>query len=143
MGISALPPSFILKHFRNRFQSTALTMTKMSISDLKTLCASSKASALAAMSAANLSGDRARAMDFYLGHMREDMPAEPGRSEAVSTDVADVIEGLMPELMDIFAGSDEVVKFEPVGPDDEEPAQQETVASVILRTVLHSFSLSK
>jgi hypothetical protein len=28
--------------------------------------------------------------------------------------------------MDIFAGSDEVVRFEPVGPDDEEAAQQET-----------------
>jgi len=28
--------------------------------------------------------------------------------------------------MDIFAGSDEVVRFEPVGPDDEEAAAQET-----------------
>jgi hypothetical protein len=32
----------------------------------------------------------------------------------------------MPNLMDIFAGSDEVVRFEPVGPEDEEAAQQET-----------------
>jgi hypothetical protein len=32
----------------------------------------------------------------------------------------------MPSLMDIFAGSDEVVRFEPVGPEDEEAAQQET-----------------
>ncbi len=28
--------------------------------------------------------------------------------------------------MDIFAGSDEVVRFEPVGPEDEAAAQQET-----------------
>src|SRR6185437_5556934 len=81
---------------------------------------------LAAMSAINLSEERARAMDYYLGEMRQDMPAEPGRSEAVSTDVADVIEGMMPDLMDIFAGSDEVVRFEPVGPEDEAAAQQET-----------------
>jgi hypothetical protein len=54
------------------------------------------------------------------------MPAAEGRSQAVSTDVADTIEGLMPSLMDIFCGSDEVVRFEPVGPEDEEAAQQET-----------------
>src|SRR5262249_49117466 len=36
------------------------------------------------------------------------------------------IEGMMPHLMDIFAGSDEVVRFEPVGPEDEAAARQET-----------------
>jgi len=65
-------------------------------------------------------------MAYYLGDVSEDMPDQEGRSTAVSTDVADVIEGLMPNLMDIFAGSDEVVRFEPVGPEDEEAAQQET-----------------
>lgn len=90
------------------------------------MLASEKASALAALSAANLSEDRADAMDYYLGDMSKDMPAQDGRSKAVSTDVADTIEGLMPSLMDIFAGSDEVVRFEPVGPEDEEAAQQET-----------------
>src|SRR3954471_6654231 len=54
------------------------------------------------------------------------MPVSPGRSKAVSTDVSDTIEGMMPQLMDIFAGTDEVVRFEPVGPEDEEAAQQET-----------------
>lgn len=98
----------------------------MDLSTLKAMLASSKASALAAMSAARLSEDRADAMDYYLGHMRKDMPAQEGRSRAVSTDVADTIEGLMPTLMDIFAGSDEVVRFEPVGPEDEAAAQQET-----------------
>ncbi|WP_298254718.1 hypothetical protein [Bradyrhizobium sp.] len=32
----------------------------------------------------------------------------------------------MPHLMDVFAGSDEVVRFEPVGPEDEAAAAQET-----------------
>jgi len=101
-------------------------MAQMSSLDLKAMLAAQKADALAAMSAAELAEERADAMDYYLGNMEKDMPAQAGRSKAVSTDVADTIEGLMPNLMDIFAGSDEVVRFEPVGPEDEEAAQQET-----------------
>jgi hypothetical protein len=78
-------------------------MAKMSTSDLKAMLASEKADALAALSAARLAEERADAMDYYLGDMRKDMPAQ-----------------------DIFAGSDEVVRFEPVGPEDEAAAQQET-----------------
>jgi hypothetical protein len=101
-------------------------MPKMDILELKSILASEKNDALAALVAARLSEERARAMDYYLGHMQYDMPALDGRSRAVSTDVADTIEGLMPQLMDIFAGSDEVVRFEPVGRDDEAAAAQET-----------------
>ena len=101
-------------------------MSKMSILDLKALLAAEKSDALAAISAARLAEERADAMDYYLGDMRKDMPAQDGRSRAVSSDVADTIEGLMPNLMDIFAGSDEVVRFEPVGPEDEAAASQET-----------------
>lgn len=101
-------------------------MPKMSTLDVKTVLGAQKADALAAITAANLSEDREDAMKYYLGDMEKDMPAQEGRSRAVSTDVADTIEGLMPALMDIFAGSDEVVRFEPVGPEDEEAAQQET-----------------
>jgi hypothetical protein len=101
-------------------------MAKMSTDELKSILAAQKTDALAALVAAQLSQDRATAMEYYLGDMTQDMPVVEGRSQAVSTDVADVIEGLMPMLMDIFAGSDEVVRFEPVGPEDEEAAQQET-----------------
>src|SRR5579871_6076962 len=101
-------------------------MPKMSVLDLKAMLASEKANALAAISAAQLAEERADAMDYYLGHMNKDMPPQEGRSRAVSTDVADTIEGLMPHLMDIFAGSDEVVRFEPFGPEDVAAAEQET-----------------
>jgi hypothetical protein len=101
-------------------------MAKMPLSDLKALLSAEKADALAGASTSMLAESRADAMDYYLGDMSKDMPAQDGRSRAVSTDVADTIEGLMPHLMDIFAGSDEVVRFEPVGPEDEEAAQQET-----------------
>jgi hypothetical protein len=61
-----------------------------------------------------------------MGDMSKDMPAPEGRSQAVSTDVADTVEGLMPQLMEIFAGGDEVVRFDPVGPQDAAAAEQET-----------------
>src|SRR5712692_8977180 len=99
---------------------------KMSPSDLKALLAAEKADALAATSAAKLSADRSDAMDYYLGDMSKDMPAADGRSQAVSTDVADTVEGLMPALIEIFASSDEVVRFEPVGKEDIRAAEQET-----------------
>ncbi len=101
-------------------------MAKMPVLTLKAILASQKADALAAMTAAQLSQDRADAQDYYLGDMSKDMPAQEGKSRAVSTDVADTIEGLLPGQMDIFCGSDEVVRFEPFGPEDEEAAQQET-----------------
>src|SRR5262245_51152419 len=101
-------------------------MPKLSTGDLRALLAAEKADALSAMSASKLSGERSRALDYYLGDMTRDMPAPEGRSRAVSTDVADTIEGLMPTLMDIFCGGDEVVRFEPVGPEDVAAAEQET-----------------
>jgi hypothetical protein len=100
-------------------------MAKMDVHSLKALLMSSKAGALSVNNAAELSADREKALDYFMGRM-PDLPAQDGRSSAVSTDVADTIEGLMPALMDIFAGSDEVVRFDPVGPEDEEAAQQET-----------------
>lgn len=101
-------------------------MPKMTNIDLTTLLQNERISALARMNAASLVTERSDAMDYYLGNMTKDMPSQEGRSKTVSMDVADAIEGLMPMLMDIFAGSDEVVRFEPVGPEDEAAAQQET-----------------
>jgi hypothetical protein len=101
-------------------------MPKMSPAELKSLLAAEKADALSGMSAAKLSAERRDAMDYYFGDMSKDMPAADGRSHAVSSDVADTIEGLMPQLMDIFCSDDEVVRFDPVGPEDVAAAEQET-----------------
>ena len=101
-------------------------MPKMPLSELKAMLAAEKADALAAVSASKLSHERTDAMDYYLGDMARDMPAPEGRSQAVSTDVADTIEGLMPSLMEIFCTGDDVVRFEPVGPEDVAAAEQET-----------------
>jgi hypothetical protein len=101
-------------------------MPKMEVIELEAMLSAERANALAAMSSATLAEDRAKANDYYLGDMSADMPSLDGRSSAVSSDVADTIEGLMPSLMDIFCSSDEVVKFEPVGAEDEAAADQET-----------------
>ncbi len=101
-------------------------MPQMSSGDLKAMLSAEKTDALAATRAARLSQERTDAMDYYLGDMSRDLPAADGRSSAVSTDVADTIEGLMPALMDIFAATEEVVRFEPVGKEDVKAAEQET-----------------
>ena len=101
-------------------------MPKMTELELKALLDAEKAAALSAPQASRLSSDREQAQRYYLGDMSRDMPALEGRSSAVSTDVADTIEGLMPTLMDIFCGGDNVVRFDPVGPEDVRAAEQET-----------------
>lgn len=75
--------------------------------------------------------DRERALDYVHadpddGYMAKDLPPDPGQSKAVSTDVSDAIETVLPDLMEIFAGGDNVVAFAPFGPEDEKQAEQET-----------------
>ena len=100
-------------------------MAKMSLTQLKAILSSEHQDAMASMSNSKLSSEREDNLDYYNGVM-SDMPSIEGRSSAISTDIADTIEGLMPSLMDIFASSDDVMEFDPVGPEDEEAAQQET-----------------
>lgn len=101
-------------------------MPKMTDATLQAMLGAQYSAAQSAQNSAKLSQDRARALDYYNGDLSKDLPAATGRSSAVSMDVADTIEGIMPQLMDVFMGGDEVVKFEPVGPDDEQAADQET-----------------
>lgn len=49
-----------------------------------------------------------------------------GRSQVVSRDVAEVVDGMLPSLLKIFASGEEVVKMEPQQPQDEEAAKQAT-----------------
>lgn len=76
------------------------------------------------LSTGTLSSQRRRAMEYYLG--------EPygneieGRSQVVTSEVADTIEWILPSLLKIFTSSDKAVMFEPVGPEDEAAADQET-----------------
>lgn len=68
------------------------------------------------------SQERIRAMDFYLG---EPFGNEvQGRSSVVSTEVADTIEAIMPNLMRVFTANDKYVRFSPRTAEDVERADQ-------------------
>ena len=71
-----------------------------------------------------LSKQREMAMEYYyslpFGNEVE------GRSQFVDSTVQDTIEWIKPSLMRIFASGDEMVKFNPTGPEDVEMAEQAT-----------------
>ena len=72
----------------------------------------------------DLSDQRTKAMEYYLGEPFGN--EEDGRSQVVSRDVADTIEWIKPSLLKTFAASDQAVRFDPEGPEDEEQSEQET-----------------
>lgn len=71
-----------------------------------------------------LNSDRAKALKYYLGEPYGN--ESKGRSSIVTTEVADTIESMLPQILKPFVAQDRVVEFDPVGPDDEEAAKQET-----------------
>ncbi len=82
--------------------------------------------ALTSDNASQLKSDRLKNLSYYEGDMTDVLPNPIDRSKAVSTDVADVVDGLMPSLMDVFCGGDDICVFNPQGEDDVEGAEQET-----------------
>ena len=71
---------------------------------------------------------RQKAMVYYLAEPKLDLspPEIEGRSSVVSPDVRNTIEAMLPQLMVKFAGSEQVVEFEPQKPGDEKKAEQAT-----------------
>ena len=71
-----------------------------------------------------ISQQREQAMAYYYG-----LPFGneiDGRSQYVDSTVQDTIEWIKPSLMRVFASGDEMVKFNPHGPEDVEMAKQAT-----------------
>lgn len=98
-------------------------MGKMTESELKAVLSAEIADALG-HAGGEIGEQRRKALDYYLG--RPFGNEMEGRSRVVSTDVADTIEWILPALLKIFTAGDEVVRFEPAGPEDEEVAKQAT-----------------
>lgn len=75
-----------------------------------------------------ISTAQARAMQYYLGLPEGDLspPGIQGRSAIVDTTVSDQIEWLMPQLMEIFFASGNIVRFTPRKRGDEAGAEQMT-----------------
>src|SRR5262245_34401061 len=98
-------------------------MSTMTDSELKSILAAEISDSLAHLGG-ELSEQRRKALRYYLGESFGN--EQEGRSKVVSTDVADVVEWILPSLLKIFTAGDEVVRFEPTGPEDEEVARQAT-----------------
>lgn len=98
-------------------------MAKLSDDELGALIDSEFESAMGA-EGGTISSERARAWEYYLskpiGNEVE------GESDVVTSDVADVIDGIMPSLIRIFTTDDNLVIFEPQGPEDVKAAEQES-----------------
>ena len=72
----------------------------------------------------DLSEARAKEFAYYYGYPFGN--EVEGESQIVSTDVADTVEGILPSILRIFTASDDAVRFDPTGPEDEAIAAQQT-----------------
>lgn len=96
---------------------------KLSDEDILSIVSSELSSASGASENDAIQMGRQNALAAYLGDKGN---VVEGRSSVVSTDVADAIEWIMPEVMKAFTQNNEVVTFDPVGPDDRRQAQIES-----------------
>lgn len=72
-----------------------------------------------------LQQQRALSIEYYLGNNVE--PGPDGRSQVVDRTVFETVQWILPSLARIFASGDNVVEFDPLGPEDEDAAQQESI----------------
>jgi hypothetical protein len=70
-----------------------------------------------------IASEQAKALDYYFNRMDSD---EEGYSQAQSSDVWDVVEGMTPQILKPFVSSDDIMSFMPEGAEDVEAAEQES-----------------
>jgi hypothetical protein len=92
----------------------------------------------------SLQANREAALSYYLG--LPNGKEVKGKSSVVSTDVADAIEWIMPQVIKALTQNNEVVRFDPSGADDEAQAELESdfVYDILMKDnsgfiVLHQF----
>jgi hypothetical protein len=95
----------------------------MTDSELKGILEAYERNALGYQSS-ELSSQREQAMKYYLGELFGD--EQEGRSQVVSTDVADTVEWILPSLLKVFTAGEDVIRCDPVQAEDEALAKQAT-----------------
>lgn len=98
-------------------------MARMTDEQLLGAINAAEAAAIGALKG-EVSSDRADATDRYLGKPYGN--EQEGRSSVVSRDVADVVDGVLANVIKPFVAGDQMVQFVPRGPEDEAAAQQES-----------------
>lgn len=101
-------------------------MPRMDERDLSALIRSEDDAALGGALAGDLAKERAKNYKFYLGEPLGN--EEQGRSKVIVRDVAEVVDNMLPSLLRVFASQDNTCMFDPVAPDDEPQASDETGA---------------
>lgn len=71
-----------------------------------------------------ISKERADAWKYYLSKKLGN--EVEGESQVVTSDVSDVIDGVMPSLLRLFTTAENLATFDPVGPEDRQLAAQES-----------------
>ena len=71
-----------------------------------------------------IAAERAKAWNYYLSKPLGN--EEEGQSQVVTSDVSDVVDSIMPSLLRLFTTADNLISFDPVGPEDTEGAAQES-----------------
>ncbi len=72
----------------------------------------------------DISDDRKENFNYYIG--AEYGNEREGYSQFVTREGLETIEWVLPSVLRVFLAGDKVVTFEPIGPEDEEQADQET-----------------
>jgi len=68
--------------------------------------------------------NREQALDYYMGNLPG--PAPDGRSQVVSTDVADAVEWILPSILKALVSKGPVITFDAISEADEEQANLES-----------------
>lgn len=92
--------------------------------DIKSILALKVASAIGGGLNDAIAQSRVKAEQYYKGEPFGD--EKSGRSKVVSRDVAETVDGVMPSMLKVFAGGDEVARFDPTQPQEEAAAKQAT-----------------
>src|SRR5690242_12788668 len=87
--------------------------------------------------------DRLEALRFYRGDNLDAYgDAGDGMSTVVSRDTLEAVESMMPALVRPFVAGEEVVSYEPTGPEDEDGAKQATeYDNYVFRTHNNAFQV--
>lgn len=92
--------------------------------ELLSVLRSEKGAADSFMNSTAVADQRARTMKAYTGG--KIVPNDRDRSGVNDRTVFETVEWVMPQLMEMFAGSEDVVEFNPEGPEDVGAAEQAT-----------------
>lgn len=99
------------------------TLIKLSDNDIMAAVEDEEAGSYGYLSG-ELADQRSQALDYFYG---ENYGNEiEGRSQVKTSELSDVIESILPSLMKVFAGGEQVVKFSPRNAEDVQSAEQES-----------------